>query len=251
MPPARGKKKAGDKSAEAELAALVHSQSPAELLPAAHDPALTEDLALTLLRRRDIGREVIESLAKNSSVNRLRAVQNGIARHPHTPRHVSIPLIRRLYTVDLMEIALTPGVIPDVKRMAEDVIMMRLEALSLGERTSLGRRASNRVAGALLSDADPLVIAAALANPRMNEGAILKALGAEKCKAILVEAVIASERWSVARDIRMVLLRVPFTPFAKVIEYARSLPPSSVRDAMRYSRQPENVRTYVTALVEK
>src|SRR5271165_808980 len=74
----------------------------AELLRTASDPALTEDLALGLLKRADLPAEVLEQLAKNASALKSRKVKIAIAGHARTPRHVSVPLARQLYTFDLM-----------------------------------------------------------------------------------------------------------------------------------------------------
>ncbi len=72
-------------AAEERLEALVHSQSAEVLLDVAANPALTEDLALALLARRDLPRGLIEILVKNAAVMKSRPVLNAVARHPKTP----------------------------------------------------------------------------------------------------------------------------------------------------------------------
>src|ERR1700690_4089782 len=74
------------------------------------DPALNEDRALTLLKRTDLPSDALEALSKNASVMKSRKVKLALAQHPRTPRHVSLPMIRHLFTFDLMKIALTPVV---------------------------------------------------------------------------------------------------------------------------------------------
>ena len=75
-----------------------------------------------------------------------------LAGHAHTPRHVSVPLARQFYTFDLMKLALSPGVPADVKTAVDDVLISRLKTVTVGERLTLARRASGRVAAALLLD---------------------------------------------------------------------------------------------------
>src|SRR5439155_2208472 len=111
---------------------------------------LTEDLALPLLTRRDLNERVLDDLSKNGAVMKHRKVLIALVRHPRTPRHVSLPIARRLYTFELMQIALTPGVAADLKMVVEDAIISRLASVSAGERLALSRRASTRVAAALL-----------------------------------------------------------------------------------------------------
>jgi hypothetical protein len=129
-----------------------HVPTTADLLRTAADPALTEDLALALLKRADLTPEVLEQLSRNIYVLKSRKVKIALASHPHTPRHVSVPLARQFYTFDLMKVALSPGVPADVKIAVDDVLISRLNTVTLGERLTLARRASGRVAAALLLD---------------------------------------------------------------------------------------------------
>jgi hypothetical protein len=118
----------------------------------------------------------LEQLAKNGNVLKNRKVKLALVEHPKTPRHVSLPLVRQLYTFDLMQIALTPVVPADVKRAADDVLCSKLETISQGERLTLAHRGSRRIAEALLSDAETRVMHAALQNSRLTESAIVRAL---------------------------------------------------------------------------
>src|SRR5271157_600932 len=122
----------------------------ADLVRTASDPALTDDLALALLKRADLPPEVIEQLAKNVNAIKTRKVKIALVSHPHTPRHVSVPLARQFYTFDLMKVALSPWVPADVKVAADEVLISRLKMVTIGERLTLARRASGRVAAALL-----------------------------------------------------------------------------------------------------
>src|SRR4029079_11791883 len=76
----------------------------------ASSPHLTEDLALLLLNRRDLPPPVLEDLSRNSATMRHRKVIMAVVSHPRTPRHVTLPISRHLYTFELMQLALTPAV---------------------------------------------------------------------------------------------------------------------------------------------
>src|SRR5713101_1752508 len=161
--------------AAVSLPEAVHSTSPEILASAASDPALTEDLALVLLKRSDLPAQSLNQLSKNGSLMKSRKVKLALVEHPRTPRHVSIPMVRHLFTFDLMQVALTPVVPADIKMTAEEALINRLETISSGEKLSLGHRASGRVAGVLLLDSEPRVIRAALENSRLTEASIIKA----------------------------------------------------------------------------
>src|SRR5260370_24676733 len=128
---------------------LIQDPSPEIVGAVASDPRLTEDLALALLKRRDLPREALELLHKHKSLSKLRTVQLAIVMTPRTPRHVSVPTIRHLYTFELMQVALQPSVAADVKHDAEDVLISKLGTISSGERFNLPKQGSVLVDGEL------------------------------------------------------------------------------------------------------
>ncbi len=91
-----------------------------------------------------------------------------LVEHPKTPRHISLPLVRQLYTFEVMQVALTPMVPADLKLAADEVLCNRLETISPGEKLTLAHRASGRVAGELLRDGEARVVHAALENPQAH-----------------------------------------------------------------------------------
>lgn len=215
------------------------------LMNAASDPALTEDLALALLKRGDLPSEVLEALSKNLSVIKLRKVRRALVEHPRTPRHISLPMLRHLYTFDLMQVALTPLVPADIKRAADEALVNRMETISSGEKLSLARRGSGRIAEELLFEKEPRVMHAALESPRLSESSIVKALVRHDASASLVEAVCQNVKWSLRREVRIALLRNDKTPLAKALEFARSLPPAFLREVLQNSRLPVNTKAYL------
>src|SRR6202047_2517259 len=118
----------------------------ADLLRTATAPPLTEDFALAILKRADLPPEIIEQLAKNTNALKSRKATIALASHPHTPRHVSVPLARQFYTFDLMKVALSPTVPADVKVAVDDILISRLTTVTTRDRLTLARRASGRVA---------------------------------------------------------------------------------------------------------
>jgi hypothetical protein len=215
-----------------------------ELKAAISDPALTDDLALALLKRTDLPPELLESLSKKSVVKN-RKVRLALVSHARVPRYVSIALVRQMFTFELMQVALTPAVAADVKRAAEEALLNRVETVTQGERLSLARRASGRVAAALLLDAESGVCHAALDNPRLTEAQVSKSLLSPDATPALVRAVCAHAKWSPRRDIRLALLRNPNTPSSRALEYARGFQPALLREVLSSSRLPAAVKARV------
>jgi hypothetical protein len=213
--------------------------------PHASSSALTEDLALALLKRGDLLTDDVEQISKNAAVMQSRKVRLALAAHARAPRRVALRLIRELYTFDLMKFALLPAVAADLKRTADELLVARVTSITLGERISLARRSSTMVAAALLLDKEKNVWQTALENPRLTEMAIVKALQRSNASSAFVEAICRHAKWSVRPEIRMALLRNEHTPLARAVEFARRLPPAQLRDILHASRLPEKIKAYL------
>lgn len=224
------------------LEEAIHSAAHDELLQAVADPALTEDLALALLKRADLRGEVIAELAKNRALLKHRKVKIVIATHPQAPRQVSVPLVRQSFTFDLMKVALAPTVPADVKRIAEETLLGRLKAVTLGERLSLARQASGRIAGALLQDGESRVMRAALENARLTEALVVQAVLKPEAGARLVQAASHHARWASRREVQIALLRTEHLSLARALVFGRMLPTSRLREILQASRLPQRIK---------
>jgi hypothetical protein len=241
--------------------------APADLLRTPTDPDLTEDLALALLKRADLPPEVLEQLARNANALKSRKVKIALAGHPHTPRHVSVPLARQFYTLDLMKVALLPSVPADVKVAADDVLISRLKTVTIGERLTLARRATGRVAAALLLDVEKMdgkiiddkiadrktidagtvarenrVMHTALENPRLTEALVISSVLRPAASVALVHAVAQHEKWSVRREVRAALLRTEHLSPARALEFSQEIPAPRLQEVLASSRLPAEIK---------
>jgi hypothetical protein len=232
----------------------------ADLLPIASDPTLTEDLALALLKRPDLPTEILEQLSKNAAALKSRKVKIVLASHPRTPRHISVPLARQFYTFDLMKVALSPAVPADVKIAVEGVLISRLKSVTMGERLTLARRASGRVAAALLVEVENAdakivdgkiavkaaarqtrVLQTALDNARLTENLVIGAVLNPGASAALVHAVARHAKWSRRKEIRAALLRTEHLSLARALEFSREIPAAMLEEIMAVSRLPARI----------
>ena len=225
------------------LADAIHSDSLEVLKAAASDAALGEDLTLALLKRNDLAAEIFEQLIKNATVIKSRKVKLAIIGHSKAPRYVSMALLRQLFTFDLMRVALMPAVAGDVKVAAEEVLIKRMETFSFGEKLSLARRASGRIAAALLADPEPRVVAATLENPRLTDTLVIRAVTSWDSSPELVHALCRHPKWSVRREVRIALLRNEHTPSVRAFEFSQSLPVAVLKEILRNSRLPAEIKT--------
>lgn len=191
---------------------------------------VTEDEVLALLNSGEVTAEVLARLAKNPITSKSRKILSALASHPRTPRHISIPLLRSMFTFDLMNLALTPAVAPDVKRAAEEQLIMRLESLPVGQKITLARRASGRVAAALLQTADQRIISSALDNRQLTEALLVQALMKPRAPKRLYAMVSDHSNWRNRREVQIALLRSEKTPVERTEEFAKNFSTEFLRE---------------------
>src|SRR5713101_6041602 len=198
---------------------------------------LSEDQALGLLKRADVTASSLAQLGRNPSVTNSHKVLLALATHHRTPRHITIPLLRRLFTFDLMQVALAPTVAADVKRAAEEQILNRTESLSSGERISLARRASGRVAAALLLDTEVRVISTALDNSHLVEASVVTVLMKHNAPESLFVLVSGHPKWSLRGEVHVAMLRNDKTPLERAVEFAGNFSADFLREIVPESRR--------------
>ena len=224
----------------------LSSQEISILRGVASSPRLTEELALSLLVRRDLPPQVLEDLSRNGATMRHRKVIMAVVSHPRTPRHITLPITRHLYTFELMHLALTPTLAADLKLAIEETLVARLETLSSGERLTLAKRGSTRIAASLLPDPEARVTEAALDNPYLTEVWVVKNLMRGDSPYAFVHATCKHKKWSLRRDVQVALLRNQHTPLAHAIAIADALPTHVVHDILHHSRLQPNIKAYLT-----
>lgn len=253
-------------AAETALRAATQPLEPADALRTASDSDLSEDLALALLKRSDLPADVLQQLGKNATALKSRKVRIALASHPHTPRHVSVPMARQFYTFDLMKVALSPGVPADVKVAIENVLISRIETVTAGERLTLARRASGRVTAALLHGVESArskqidretvfvesrIIEAALGNPRLTEALVVESVLRPAANAAVIHAVARHAKWSPRREIRAALLRTEHLSPASALEFSRDVPLKQLQEIIASSRLPEQVKHQIRRQCER
>jgi hypothetical protein len=235
----------------AELAELLHSDVPAVLQGLLANPAFGDAEACLLLRRRTLPSEIIEQIAQRKAWLKAYEVKKALVSHPHTPRLVSLRQIRELYLMDLVQIALQPGVLVEIQHAAEEQLVARLPQLPLGEKITLARRGPARVAGMLLGEGHAQVVPIALDNARLTAAQILKVLAREKISPDVVLAISQHRKWGLDYNVRLALVRNSNATLSSVLKF---LPEISVEDLRELSAPgivAEPLRKYLLAEVHR
>jgi hypothetical protein len=170
--------------------------------------------------------------------------------HAKTPRELALRLVGSLGWRDLAEVAATTRISAAVRYRAEALLKDALAEMRLGDRVCLGRLATPALLGILLADAEPLVVSAALRNPRLREADLALALRGESAPRTLLESVAASPRWQHSYAVRLALAQQPRTPLAFALPQLRRLLPKDLRLLAGDARLPRLVRLTAAELLE-
>ena len=234
-----------------ELASLLHHHSPDVLFALLDNPALDETQLCLLLDRKDLPAEILEEVARLKPLLKNYRVKRALAFHPRTPRLASLRLIRDLYLMDLVQLTLLPGTSGELKRIAEEQLVARLPQLPLGQKITLARRGTARVAGALLAEGHAQVLSIVLDNPILTEAQVLKALSRERLPVGVVKAVAQHRKWSHTYNVRLALVRHPGATLSTILAYLPELTVSDLRELAAPGIVSENLRKYLQAEIQQ
>jgi len=210
-----------------ELKLLVHEANEEALLALFENPNLDEAHITSLLERLDLPVTVLAAVAETGKWTASEAIRLRLAQHPRTPKRFALAAVRQLYLFDLVRLSLLPSAPPDVRRVAEEVILTRVPHLPVGEKLTLARRGPSRVAGAILAEGHPQALKLALGNAFLTESQILKVLAKGGVAERVVAAIAHHPKWSCQYNVRAALVRNPHTPAACVRAF---LPNLTLRD---------------------
>src|SRR6266853_221995 len=234
-----------------ERPVLLHHPSADVMLALLDNPALDETSVCLLLERKNLPGEILEEVARRKLLLKSYRVKRSLAFHPRAPRLISLRLLKDLYLMDLVQVAILPGVSAELKRSAEDQLLARLPQLPLGQKITLARRGPARVAGALLAEGHAQVVSIVLDNPYLTEAQILRVLSREKLPAPVIPAIVGHRKWSITYNVRLALVRQPSAPLAAILSYLPELTVSDLRELASPGIVPENLRKYLQAEVQR
>jgi hypothetical protein len=234
-----------------ELNSLLYHPSYQVLSALLKNPAFDESKLTLLLGRKDAPVELLEEIGTRKTLLKNYAVKRALIFHPRTPRLIGLRLIRDLYVMDLVQLALSPAASMELRRLAEEQLIARLPQLPLGQRITLARRGPARVAGALLAQGNAQVLPIALNNSFLTESQILKVLAREKIAPQVAQAIANHPKWSQIYNVRLALVRTPTAPLAIVLGFLPQLTVSDLRELTSPGIIPENLRRYLQAEVQR
>jgi hypothetical protein len=195
-----------------------------------------------LLRNRQATPRLLLKIGRNPGWTRSYEIKKLLVRHPRLPLVLARGLLPHLFWKELAELSSDPRVHPAVRRQAEQLLAIRLEELSLGERVSLARRASRGLIGPLIETGEGPVLRGLLGNNRLVEMEAVR-MASCPCKSPdLFRYLAGHPKWSVRRSVRLALLRNPRTPVPVALRLVGELPRRDLRELVRDVKVPKIVR---------
>jgi hypothetical protein len=234
-----------------ELSALVHEADETFLLALLENPHFSEKHAELMLDRIDLPVAVLSAIAETGKWIAHEGVRFRLAKHPHSPTRAAMAAVKQLFLFDLVRLSLLPAAPPDIRRLAEEAILMRVPHLPVGEKLTLARRGPARVAGAILAEGHPQALKLALDNAFLTESQVLRVVASNGVSERVVVAIANHKRWSCQYNVRAALLRSPHAPFAKVQMFVGELALHDLKDISQMREISEPVRNLIAAELER
>ena len=229
----------------AEMAPFLYATDSKVLGALLANPNFGEREALVLLNRRYLPSVVIQELTSSRPDLNGYAVKLALAKHPKTLLRTALEQLKFLYLFDLVSICLQTGVPVRVKRASEELILAQIPKLAIGQRLTLAKRGSARLAASLLKGENTQIIQAVLDNPYLTEAALLPALSRADCSPKIAGAIAAHPKWGLRYDIRMALLRQPNLPVARALAILPELKPQDAQSLCEDPAVIPQVRSYL------
>jgi hypothetical protein len=198
--------------------------------------------ALLLLRSRTIPVGLIRRIAATPGWIRHDRVRAAIVLHPRTPRPIAIGLLPQLRWSDLLKATTTPSLPAPIALGAERLLSDRLGEMSLGEKITLARSATEGVLRMLRRETSPLLLRALLDNPRFRPDDALSLAERAETPAASLRLLAESPRFRSRIDLRLALAGHPSTPPQVALGLLASLDPADLGRLIENPATPALVR---------
>jgi hypothetical protein len=221
---------------EEELRPLAYHPSPRVLLKVLSNKNVSEDLVLIIAGRRNITREVLESVYDDIRWRDSYPVMLALCKNPKTPQKISLSLLKALRIFDQAELTRNQQVPVNVRRRAESAISEKMLSMPLGIKMSLARKASCNVIMKLMEDGMKEVVPLCLENPYMTERVICKIINTKRIASHVIRRIADHPKWSLRYDVQWSLIRNNNAPLSRVVQFLKNI---KAKDLMELYSAPE------------
>lgn len=216
-----------------EIFAWVQDPSREVLQALLRNPALQEPHLLALLKRGELGEDLLKKVADHELVKSSYRLKLALAQHADCPAHQRLQLLPLLRLFDLPAISRLPETGPDLRMAAEQQLIRRLPTTALGNRISLARRATSAVLSELLKDKNPGILEACLSSSRLKEMSLVQYLRTGYPGEAAIRLIASHDRWRSRPSVIRALVNNRRTPAPVLIRFLPQLPSSELGNLER------------------
>jgi hypothetical protein len=188
-----------------------------------------DEQVLASALRRAVPVAFLEEVAATRPWSERPRVLARVVLSPRAPHALSLRLLSGLYWRDLAEVAAASRLAAAVRSRAEALLRDGLADMRLGDRVTLARLATPALLPALLADSERQVAESTLLNPRLREEDLVAVLRRDDARLVLLEATVASSRWTANYAVRVAVALQPRTPLPLALQQISSLLPRDLR----------------------
>jgi len=230
---------------EEDLKVLAYHHSPKVISCVVQNRNLTEDLAVIIAQRRNIGTEGLESLYKDARWKESYRIMHALCTNPKTPQKISMALLKTLRVFDLGDLTRNQQVPANVRMRAEAVVSERILSIPLGIKKALAKRASNNILMRLIEDGMREVVMVCLESPSMTEGIINKIVNKPNIVSHVVRQIADHPKWSGRYDVQRSLIRNNHTPLSRAVLFLQKMKTTDLKELLGDPDVPSSTRSFV------
>ena len=208
---------------------------------------LLEDEVLAVLDNPYVTPAICQAIAQTQRLAAFYSVRLKLVAHKNTPQAHAVKFVHYLFWSDLVRLSVDVKVPSPVRRAIDNILVNKIDKLTLGERITCAKRCSQTLIKELLFDPDAKVFEALLLNQRVREDDLLLVAGSDRATAVQLQLLAEDRKWSYRYPIRKALVMNPLTPRSAAASLLRSLTP---RDLRLIAANPRTT-TYVRRCIER
>jgi len=208
---------------------------------------LIEDEAVAVLDNPYVTPAICQAIAQTQRLAAFYSVRLKLVAHKLTPQAHAVKFVHYLYWSDLVRLSIDVKIPAPVRRAIDNILVNKIDKLTLGERITSAKRCSHALIKALLFDSDPKVFEALLVNQRLREDDLLLVANSDRASKAQLQLLADDRKWSYRYAIRKALVMNPSTPRSTAASLLRSLTP---RDLRMIHRNPQT-SVYVRRCIER
>jgi hypothetical protein len=206
---------------------------------------LTEDIALIVANRKNVGSEILESLFHDTRWKDNYRIMLALCKNPKTPQKISLSLIKSLKIFDLADLSRNQFIPANMRIKAEAVINEKIPSIPLGIKIALTKRAGSGVLMKLIEEGKKQVVTACLDSPYITESVIYKIISKKTVPPKIIWQIADHPKWSCLYQIQWALVLNIHTPLPRVLSFLKNIKSSDLRDLYEAPETPSSTKPFI------